>query len=163
MVEGSGSRRDFVVACPSALAASEEVVSCLGTTQLVWPVYWLDAQDGSATWAALVVQDIWEVCREELDHVPPDLVLAIRAACGRSSVDVFLECLEWWCRGWAAQCQSEGWGPCVFGTSGWEAERLGGTWLVAFTGLVVMMSLMLRLPGVLWTRPLLLCFFLGGG
>ena len=53
------------------------------------PACWLDTSDRSATSATKVVHGIWEVYREELDSVPPDLVLALRSAFDRSGVDEF--------------------------------------------------------------------------
>ena len=53
-------------------------------TQPVWPACWLDTPDRSAASASGEVQGIWDVNREELAAVPPDLVLARRSAFGRS-------------------------------------------------------------------------------
>ena len=115
---GAGSRRDFLVGCPGALAASDvcfvtdrwftphfSVLACFRidawladdacpeVCQPVWPACWLDTPDRSSS-AARVVQDVWDVYREELAVVPAEVVLALRDAVSRSSVDVFLVHVE---------------------------------------------------------------------
>ena len=42
----------------------------------------------------MLVQDVWDVYREELEVVPNDVVLALRDAVSRSAVDDFLVYLE---------------------------------------------------------------------
>ena len=97
--EGTGSRRDFFVGCPDALAAAD---ACFVTDrwftphfsvfarfcidawmadvafpivcQLVWPACWLDTPDGSSSSATRVVQDVWDVYRDELGVVPQEVV-----------------------------------------------------------------------------------------
>ena len=69
--ECAGSRRDLVVACPNALAASSACrshvfKSGLQRYQPVWPACWVDTPDRSASSASKVVQDIWDIFREEL-------------------------------------------------------------------------------------------------
>ena len=84
--EGTGSRRDFFVGCPKALAASDACfvtdrwftphffvlarfcidawmayVACPVVCQPVWPACWLDAIDKSSSSATRVVQDVWDV------------------------------------------------------------------------------------------------------
>ena len=84
--EGTGSRRDFFVGCPNALAASDACfvtdrwftphfsvlarfcidawmayVACRVVCQPVWPACWLDAIDKSSSSASRVVQDVWDV------------------------------------------------------------------------------------------------------
>ena len=85
--EGTGSRRDFFVGCPNALAASDACfvtdrwftphfsvlarfcidawmayVACPVVCQPVWPSCWLDAIDSqSSSSATRVVQDVWDV------------------------------------------------------------------------------------------------------
>ena len=104
--EGSaGSRRDFFVGCPNALAASQSCyvtdrwftphfsvlarfrigawmadVACPVVSQPNWPACWLDTPDRSSSSSTRVVQDVWDVYREELGVVPEDVVLALRDA-----------------------------------------------------------------------------------
>ena len=84
--EGVGSRQDFFVVCPSALAASDacfvtvrwftprfSVVvrfsinawmaddACPIVCQLVWPACWLGTPDRSSSSSTLVVQDVWDL------------------------------------------------------------------------------------------------------
>ena len=112
--EGTGSRRDFFVGCPNALAASDACfvtdswfaphfsviarvcidawmadVACPTVCQPIWPACWLDTPDWSSSSAARAVQDVWDVYRDELGVVPAEVVLALRDAVSRSSVDDF--------------------------------------------------------------------------
>ena len=112
--EGTGSRRDFFVGCPNALAASHACyvtdrwftphfsvlarfrigawmadVACPVVCQPVWPACWLDTPDRSSSSSTRVVQDVWDVYRNELGVVPEEVVLALRDAASRSSVDDF--------------------------------------------------------------------------
>ena len=111
---GAGTRRDFLVGCPNALAASDACfvtdrwfthhfsvfarfridawladVACPVVCQPVWPACWLDIPDRSSSSSCRVVQDVWDVDRDELGMVPDDVVLALRDAASRSSVDDF--------------------------------------------------------------------------
>ena len=111
---GTGSRRDFFVACPGALAASQACyvtdrwftahlselslfrigawladVACPEVCQPVWPACCLDTPDRSSSSSARSVQDVWDVHRDVLGSVPEDVVLALRDAVSRSSVDRF--------------------------------------------------------------------------
>ena len=86
-----GSRRDFFVGRPNALAASDACfvtdrwftphfsvvarfcidawmadVACPIVCQPVWPACWLDTPDRSSSSATRVVQDVWDVERDEL-------------------------------------------------------------------------------------------------
>ena len=112
--EGTGSRRDFFVGCPDALAASHACyvtdrwftphfsvlarfridawmadVACPVVCQPVRPARWLDTLDRSSSSSTRVVQDVWDVERDELGVVPDEVVLALRDAASRSSVDDF--------------------------------------------------------------------------
>ena len=112
--EGTGSRRDFFVGCPGALAASQACfvtdrwftphfsvlarfrigswmadVACPIACQPLWPACWLDTPDRSSSSSSRVVQDVWDVYREVLGVVPNDVVLALRDAASRSAVDDF--------------------------------------------------------------------------
>ena len=57
--------------------------------QPVWPACWLDTPDRSFSSATRVVQDVWDVYRDELGVVLGEVVLALRNAVSRSSVDDF--------------------------------------------------------------------------
>ena len=86
-----GSRRDFIVVCPNALAASTACKvtdrwftphfsvfascridawtaekDCPEVCQPVWPACWLDTPGRSSSFDARAVLDIWDVYREEL-------------------------------------------------------------------------------------------------
>ena len=111
---GAGTRRDCLVGCPYALAASDACfvadrwftphfsvfarfridawladVACPVVCQPVWPACWLDTPDRSSSSATRIVQDVWDVYRDELEVVPDDVVLAHGDAASRSSVDDF--------------------------------------------------------------------------
>ena len=49
----------------------------------------MDIPDRSSSSAARVVQDVWDVYRDELGVVPQEVVLALRDAVSRSSVECF--------------------------------------------------------------------------
>ena len=112
--DGSGSRRDFFVGCPNALAASQVCcvtdrwfaphfsllacfridawmaeVACPNACRPLWPACWLDTPDRSASSSSRTVQDVWDVYRDVLGVVPEEVVLALREAASRSSVDDF--------------------------------------------------------------------------
>ena len=112
--DGSGSRRDFFIGCPNALAASQVCcvtdkwftphfsllarfridawmadVSCPIACQPLWPACWLDTPDRSSSSSSRIVQDVWDVYRDVLGVVPEQVVLALRDAASRSSVDDF--------------------------------------------------------------------------
>ena len=111
--EGTGSRRDFF-GCPNALAASQACyvtdrwftphfsvlarfrigawmadVTCPVICQPTRPACWLSTPGRSSSSSSRVVQDVWDVYREELGVVPDDVVLALGDAVSRSSVDDF--------------------------------------------------------------------------
>ena len=64
-------------------------VVCLVVCQLVWLACLLDTPDRSPSSATRVVQDVWDVYRDELGVVPEEVVLSLRNAVSRSSVDDF--------------------------------------------------------------------------
>ena len=111
---GTGSLRDFFVGCPNALAASHACyvtdrwftphfsvlarfrigawmadVACPVVCQPLWPACWLDTTDRSSSSSTRIVQDVWDVYRDELGVVPDEVVLVLRGAASRSSVDDF--------------------------------------------------------------------------
>ena len=112
--EGTGSRGDFFVGCPGALAASQACyvtdrwltphfsvvasfrigawktdVACPIACQPLWPACWLDTPDRSSSSSSRIVRDVWDVYRDVLGVVPEDVVLALRDAVSRSAVDDF--------------------------------------------------------------------------
>ena len=103
--ECSQSRGDFILGCSNAVAASTACrvtdrwfpphfsffseVSCSIVSQPLWPACWIDTPDRSASSASRAVQDAWDVYRDELGVVPPEVVDALRDAVSRSSVDDF--------------------------------------------------------------------------
>ena len=112
--DGSGSRRDFFVGCPNALAASQVCyvidrwftphfsllarfridawmadVSCPIACQPLWPACWLDTPDKSSSSSSRAVQDVWSIYRDVLGIVPDEVVSALRDAASRSSGDDF--------------------------------------------------------------------------
>ena len=56
---------------------------------LIWPACWLDTPDRSSSSSTRIVQDVWDIYRDELGVVPNDVVLALRDAVSRSAVDDF--------------------------------------------------------------------------
>ena len=109
----------FFVGCAGALAASQACcvtdrwftphisvlarfrigawmadVACPIVCQPLWPACWLDTPDRSSSSSTRVVQDVWNVYRDELEVVPEEVVLALRSAVSRSSVDDFWSILE---------------------------------------------------------------------
>ena len=110
--EGPGSRRDFFV--PGILAASRACyvtdrwftphfsvlarfrisswmadVACPVACQPIWPACWLDTPDRTSSSSTRVVQDVSDISRDVLGVVPEEVVLALRDAVSRSSVDDF--------------------------------------------------------------------------
>ena len=103
--DGTGSRRDFFVGCPGALAASQAScvtdgwftphfsilarfridawmadVSCPIACQPLWPACWLDTPDRSSSSSSRIVPDVWDVYRDVLGVVPEEVVRALRDA-----------------------------------------------------------------------------------
>ena len=64
-------------------------VACPTACQPIWPACWLDTPDRSSSSSTRIVQDVWDVYRNELGVVPNDVVLALRDAVTRSTVDDF--------------------------------------------------------------------------
>ena len=106
-----GSRRDFV-GCPDALVASTACkvtdswfaphfsviasfsierwstdIACPEVCRPFWPACWIDTPDRASSSVARFVQDAWNVYRDGLAAVPPDVVLALRDSVSRSCVD----------------------------------------------------------------------------
>ena len=122
--ESTGSRRDFFVGCSNAIAASHACyvtdrwfaphfsvlarfrigawmadVACPVVCQPVWPAWWLDTPDRSSSSSTRVVQDVWDVCGDELGVVPDEVVLALEDAASRSSVDDVWSIWSWFMSG----------------------------------------------------------------
>ena len=155
----AGSRRDFILGCSHALAASTvcrvtdrwfpphfSVFACFGVdgwsvevscsviSQPLWPACWIDTPDRSSSSVSRTVQDAWDVYRDEFGVVPPGVVLALRDAAFRSSVDDFWSV---WSRSAEAVLFSayfEAGGPTVAGSAAFigrgllriRRRRLGG-------------------------------------
>ena len=64
-------------------------IACPEVCQPVWLACWLDTPERSSSSAARVVQDVWDVYRDELGVVPAEVVLALRDAASRTSVGDF--------------------------------------------------------------------------
>ena len=64
-------------------------MSCPIATQPVWPACWIDTPDRSSSSSSKAVQDIWDIFREDLGVLLPDLISALRDAFVRNSVDDF--------------------------------------------------------------------------
>ena len=100
-----------MVGCPNALAASSACrvtdrwssphfsvvaefcisrwtveTACPAPSQPVWPAYWIDTPNRSSFSASRAAQDAWDIYREELGLLPPDLVLPLRDEYDRSDV-----------------------------------------------------------------------------
>ena len=64
-------------------------VSGPSVTQPLWPACWVDTLDRSSLSESEIVHDSGNIYRKELGVVPPDLILALRAAFVNGSVDEF--------------------------------------------------------------------------
>ena len=64
-------------------------VACPIACQPIWPACWLDIPDRSSSSSSRLIQDVFDVYRDELVVVPNDVVLALRDAVSRSAVDDF--------------------------------------------------------------------------
>ena len=111
-------------------------VSCRVVSQPVWPACWIDTPDRSSSSVSCAVQDAWDIYREELGVVPPDVVLALKDAFSRSDVHDFWTI---WSKGaeaglFSAYCECEAGGPTAAGSSAFvgrgllriRSGRLGG-------------------------------------
>ena len=109
-------------------------VACPVVCQLVWPACWLDTLDRSSSSSTRVVKDVWDVYRNELGMVSEGVVLALRDAASRSSLDDFLVYLEQECRIGFFLAYSKAGGPTAAGSSAFlgrsllriRSRRLGG-------------------------------------
>ena len=88
-VTDGGFTPHFSVVARFGIDAWSADIACAEVCQPVWPACWLDTPDRSSSSAARVVQDVWDVYREELGVVPAEVVLALRDAVSRSSADDF--------------------------------------------------------------------------
>ena len=52
-------------------------VACPEVCQPLWPACWLDTPDRSSSSVTRVVEDVWDVYRDELGVVPAEVVLAL--------------------------------------------------------------------------------------
>ena len=61
----------------------------LARSQPIGSACWVDTPDRTSSSSSKVVQGIWDIEREDLAVVPPDLVVKLRAAYGDGSFDDF--------------------------------------------------------------------------
>ena len=123
-------------------------VACSVPSEPVWPACWIDTPDRPSSSSSIrTVQDAWDVYKEELGVVPPDLVLTLRNEYDRSDVNVFWKAwskgaeeglFRAYCRaGWSDYCWGRcflRWGCCSCSSSpsGWQVcrrllYRIGGS------------------------------------
>ena len=149
--DGTGSRRDFFVGCPGALAASQACyvtdrwftphfsvlarfridawmadVACPVVCQPIWPPCWSDTPDRSSSSSSRAVQDVWGVYRDELEVVPDDVVLALRDAVSRSAVDDFWSIWSKNAEAGLFRAYALAGGPIAAGSSAFLGRGLGG-------------------------------------
>ena len=69
------------------------LIACPQVCQPVWPACRIDTPDRSSSSIARVVQDDWDVYRDELGAVPLDVVLALKDAASSLvwMISVYLE------------------------------------------------------------------------
>ena len=172
--------------CPSALAASQACfvtdrwftphfsvvarfsidawsadIACREVRQPVWPACLMDTPGRSSSSAVRVVQDVWDVKRDEFWVVPLDVVLAHRDAVSRSAVDDFWTV---WSKGAEVglfRAYSGAGGPTEAGSSFrgrvcyefvvgvLEVELLAAVVLADCTGSAIVMRLMFIVPSTL--------------
>ena len=85
-----GSLPHFSVIARFRIDAWMADVACSIACQPIWPACWLDTPDRSSRRrSSRVVQDVWDVYRDVLGVVLEEVVLALRDAVSRSSVDDF--------------------------------------------------------------------------
>ena len=146
---GAGSRRDFFVGCSNALADSQSCyvtdrwfnphvsvlarfridfwmadVACPIVSQPIWPACWLDFPDRSSSSSTRVVQDVWDVYRDELGVVPDEVVLALRRAASRSYVDDFWSIWSRHAEAGLFRAYSEAGGPTEAGSAAFVGRGL---------------------------------------
>ena len=145
--EGTGSRRDFCVGCPGALAASQACyvtdrwftphfsviarfridawmadVACPIACQPILHACWLDTPERSSSSSSRIVQDVWDVYCDVLGVVPHDVVLALRDAASRSAVDDFWSLWSSSAEAGLFQAYSLAGGPTAAGSSAFLGE-----------------------------------------
>ena len=143
--EGTGSRRDFLVGCPSALAASLACyvtdrwfsphfsvvadfrigawtadIACPVACLPIWPACWLDTPDRSSLSSTRVVQDASDV----FWVVPEEVVMALRDAASGSSVDDFWTIWSRYGELGLFRAYSKAGGPVVAGSSAFLGRGL---------------------------------------
>ena len=179
---GAGTRRDFLVGCPCALAASD---ACFVTDTGSLPTFlyllaivlmlgwmllacWLDTPDRFSSSSSRVVQDVWDVFRDELGVVLDDVVLALGDVfCSLFGVGVprmgyfaLIPRLVVPLRPAALPFLVEV--CCVFVAGVWEVELLVAVVLVGCIGPVRVMSLMCNVLSTLLTPLSLLWYSFAG-
>ena len=109
-------------------------VACPEVCQPVWSACWLNTPDRSSSSTTRVVQDVWDVYRDELGVVPDDVVLALRDAVSKSSVDDFRSLWSQSAEAGLFRAYSKAGGPTEAGSSAFlgrgllriRSRRLGG-------------------------------------
>ena len=138
----------------------------------VWPACWLDTPNGSSSSGTRVVEDVWDVNRDALGVVPGEVVLALRNAVSRSSVDDFWTIWSKSAEAGLFRAYSGAGGPTEAGSAAFlgrgllriRSGRLGGRAvggagvLVSCIGLARVMRWMYTVPSILSTLPLLLLY-----
>ena len=109
-------------------------VACPIACQPIWPACWLDTPDRSSSSSSRIVRDVWDVYRDVLGVVPEDVVLALRGAVSRSSVDDFWSMWSSSAEAGLFRAYSRAGGPTAAGSSAFlgrgllrfRSRRLGG-------------------------------------
>ena len=186
--DGSGSRMDFFIGCPGALAASHACyvtdrwftphftllarfrigawmadVACPVACQPLWPACWLDTPDRSSSSWSRIVQDVWDVYRDVLGVVPDEVVCALRDAASRSAVDDFWSIWSKNAEAGLLHAYTLAGGPIAAGNSAflgsvWEVELLVAGVLAGCIVLVRVMMLMFIALSILFILLFLLFY-----
>ena len=132
----------------------------------------MDIPDKSSSSSSRLVQDVWDVYRDELGVVPDDVVLALRHAVSRSAVDDFGSIWSSNAEAGLFRAYALAGGPTNAGRSAFlgrgllrirsrrlEAELLEVRVLARCIGLVMVMMYMCVAPSTLLTLLLLLYSF----
>ena len=92
----------------------------------IWPACWLDTPDRSSSSSTRVVQDVRDIYRNELGVVPEEVVLALRDAVSRSSVDDFWSIWSRNAEAGSFRAYSHAGGPTQAGSSAFLGRGLYG-------------------------------------
>ena len=117
MLLKGGSLPRFSVIARFRIDAWMADVACPIACQPIWPACWLDIPDRSSSSSSRLVQDVWDVYRDELGVVPNDVVLALRDAVTRSAVDDFWSIWSSFAEAGLFRASSLAGGPTTAGSS----------------------------------------------